>query len=173
MTPYCYSQVVLDWLEAVGGPPLIEHVFRVYNKDLQMETLYDIRQAIMDSIETLITESTNAAEVRRARCHNIDNNTEPVLPTNTPVQVGRAVSWGRPRSTAFQSRRTPASSNWPPARNNQSASRPPPQQRNQPPPRDHHVSSAQHCSSHRLRHMEQEPASRSTPQKEQRFAPLW
>jgi hypothetical protein len=40
------SHVVGDWLEALGGPNLQEHVFRVFAKDLETESLADIRQRI-------------------------------------------------------------------------------------------------------------------------------
>ena len=59
--------VLLDWLHALGGDALVEHVFRVYCKDLECETLHDIRQRIIDSIETLKIEAENYSEIRSAR----------------------------------------------------------------------------------------------------------
>ena len=38
------SQVVLDWLHAIGGLALVEHVFQLYSKDLERKTLHDLKQ---------------------------------------------------------------------------------------------------------------------------------
>jgi hypothetical protein len=40
------SDVVRDWLEALGKPDLQEHVSRVFAKDLETESLADISQSI-------------------------------------------------------------------------------------------------------------------------------
>ena len=60
------NQVMLDWLHAIGGNSLVEHVFRLYSKDLEAETLHDIRQRVIDSIENLKMEAENLSEVRLA-----------------------------------------------------------------------------------------------------------
>ena len=45
MTPCINSLVVMDWVDAIGGAPLVEHVHRVYAKDLETVTLprYHVR----------------------------------------------------------------------------------------------------------------------------------
>jgi len=53
LTPALESDIVMDWLEAIGGVELLEHVFRVFSKDLEKETLADLRPRISDCLETL------------------------------------------------------------------------------------------------------------------------
>ena len=59
-SPTMESDVVADWLETIGGPALLEHVFRTFSKDLQSESLADIRQRITDNLDNLKTESSHA-----------------------------------------------------------------------------------------------------------------
>ena len=59
--PTLESDIVADWLEAIGGADLLEHVFRVFSKDLERETLADLRQRISDSMESLMLEVTQHA----------------------------------------------------------------------------------------------------------------
>jgi hypothetical protein len=49
---------VLDWIDCIGGAPLVDHIFRVFSKDLATETLHDVRQRIIDNIETLVMAYT-------------------------------------------------------------------------------------------------------------------
>lgn len=46
MTPTVKSIVVLDWLDAIGGPALVEHVHRVYAKELESVTLSTLQSRI-------------------------------------------------------------------------------------------------------------------------------
>ena len=76
------SDVVLDWLDCVGGAALVDHVFRVFAKDLCNETLHDIRQRIIDNIETLIMEAENTAEARNVKISRASLPTESEIPIN-------------------------------------------------------------------------------------------
>ena len=62
LTPCLSSDVVLDWLEALGGPELQEHIYRVFSKDLEVETLYDIQERINENIDSLLSEAQAATE---------------------------------------------------------------------------------------------------------------
>ena len=65
LIPTLESDIVADWLEALGGPELLEHVFRVFSKDLERETLADLRQRISDNLETLQSELSLQANLNR------------------------------------------------------------------------------------------------------------
>ena len=56
MTPTVKSMVVLDWLDAVGGPPLVEHVHRVYAKELETTTLASLQSRIWKNMTALMRE---------------------------------------------------------------------------------------------------------------------
>ena len=43
LTPTLESDIVADWLEIIGGATLQDHVVRVFSKDLETETLADLR----------------------------------------------------------------------------------------------------------------------------------
>ena len=54
MTPTVKSMVVLDWLDAVGGPPLVEHVHCVYAKELETSTLASLQSRIWKNMTALM-----------------------------------------------------------------------------------------------------------------------
>ena len=56
MTPTVKSMVVLDWLDAIGGPPLVEHVHRVYAKELETNTLASLQSRIWKNMTALMRE---------------------------------------------------------------------------------------------------------------------
>ena len=56
------SGVVLDWMEAVGGPELVNHVYRVFASELQQNSLADLRKRISDNLETLKAEASQASQ---------------------------------------------------------------------------------------------------------------
>ena len=56
MTPTLQSTVVKDWLIAMGGQQLFEHVCRVYAKDLETNTLIDIQHRICQNLESINSE---------------------------------------------------------------------------------------------------------------------
>jgi hypothetical protein len=66
LSPYLKSDIVSNWLEAVGGPQLQEQVFRVHSRDLKTCTLADIRLRISDNLEVLLAEAENTAQAGRA-----------------------------------------------------------------------------------------------------------
>ena len=59
MTPTVKSLVVLDWLDAVGGPELVEHVHRVYAKELESTTLSSLQTRIWKNMDSLMREIEN------------------------------------------------------------------------------------------------------------------
>ena len=68
MTPALRSMIVLDWLDAVGGPPLVQHVHRVFAKDLESATLASIQTRIWKNIEALLKESQEEPEELIRQC---------------------------------------------------------------------------------------------------------
>ena len=67
LSPTLESDVVLDWLDALGGSKLVHQVFRVFSKELESESLADIRQTISDNLTNLLAEADQQAEVNRAQ----------------------------------------------------------------------------------------------------------
>ena len=57
MTPTVKSIVVLDWLDAIGGPALVEHVHRVYAKELESVTLSTLQSRIWTNMDVLLREA--------------------------------------------------------------------------------------------------------------------
>ena len=57
MTPTVKSLVVLDWLDAIGGPTLVEHVHRVYAKELESATLASLQTRIWKNMDALMREA--------------------------------------------------------------------------------------------------------------------
>ena len=49
LTPTLESDIVLDWMEAVGGKKLVENVFKTFAKELETESLADLRQRICNN----------------------------------------------------------------------------------------------------------------------------
>ena len=63
MTPTIKSIVVLDWLDAIGGAPLVEYVHRVYSKELETTTLASLQSRIWKNITALMKEIEQEDEV--------------------------------------------------------------------------------------------------------------
>ena len=55
---------MLDWMDALGGVKLVDHTFRVFSKELETESLADLRQRISDNLPSLTSEAE--AEINRA-----------------------------------------------------------------------------------------------------------
>ena len=70
LTPTLESDIVLDWLDSLGGTKLVEHTFRVFAKELETESLADLRQRISDNLANLMTEADQQAELNRAFVQN-------------------------------------------------------------------------------------------------------
>ena len=82
LSPTLESDVVLDWLEAIGGKKLVEHVFRVFSKELESDTLADLRQSISDNLSNLQSESDQPADLNRAQ---VAENNFPMSKKNFPL----------------------------------------------------------------------------------------
>jgi hypothetical protein len=48
--PFNESDVILDWLDSIGGQALVDHCSRVYANVLEKVTVHDIHQRLIDSI---------------------------------------------------------------------------------------------------------------------------
>lgn len=66
MTPTVKSLVVLDWLDAIGGPALVEHVHRVYAKELESATLSSLQTRIWKNIDSLMREIDEVTDEGKA-----------------------------------------------------------------------------------------------------------
>ena len=62
LSPCLESDIVSDWIEAIGGMPLLEHVFRVHSKDLEAVTLADLQERIAANLDTLLVEAETAVD---------------------------------------------------------------------------------------------------------------
>ena len=67
LTPTLESDIVLDWLDALGGQKFVDHVFRVFSKELETDSLPDLRQTVSENLNNLLAESAQQAELNRAR----------------------------------------------------------------------------------------------------------
>ena len=79
LTPCNWSDVILDWLDTIGGIPLVHHVFHTFSKDLATETLYNIRKRITDNIKTLMMEAEDTSEARQMKVNNADITDPPAF----------------------------------------------------------------------------------------------
>ena len=65
LTPTLESDIVLDWMDAVGGSKLVENVFKTFSKELETESLADLRQRISECLSSLMND-TETVDVSRA-----------------------------------------------------------------------------------------------------------
>ena len=65
LTPTIESDIVLDWMEAVGGSKLVNNVFKTFAKELETESLADLRQRISDNITSLNDSENDQVELAR------------------------------------------------------------------------------------------------------------
>ena len=77
LKPLPPSDVVLDWMHAIGGPTFVEHVFHVFAKILATETLHDIWQRILNNVNTLIMEAKNTSKVHQLKVGRAKINSQP------------------------------------------------------------------------------------------------
>ena len=69
LTPTIRSIIVMDWINAIGGPALVEHIHRVYAKDLETTTLAALQPRIWKNLTALTREIEDADEnVKISRC---------------------------------------------------------------------------------------------------------
>merc|ERR1711962_1477549 len=62
LTATLESDIVADWLEAIGGGQLLEYVMKVFSDDLKKETLYDLYTRISDRLESLMIDMNLTSE---------------------------------------------------------------------------------------------------------------
>ena len=90
LTPTLESDVVLDWLDALGGVKLVEHTLRVFSKELETESLADLRQRISDNLSSLSPEAEQA-ELNRT-----------FVPSKPPFRTGQQNRNFPPQRKPFQ-----------------------------------------------------------------------
>ena len=100
LTPTLESDIVIDWLHAIGGSKLVDHVFRAFSKELETESLSDIRQRIAECLPSLLTESDIHAELKRASISESNNTFR--KPNNTRNTFRRPYQ----RNKTFQNRKS-------------------------------------------------------------------
>ena len=66
LTPTLESDIVLDWMEAVGGSNPVNNVFQKFAKELETESLADLRQRISDNMLSLNAPNSDQVELARA-----------------------------------------------------------------------------------------------------------
>ena len=84
LTPCLNSIMVMDWIEAIGGSPLVEHVYRSYAKDLETNTLGSLQTRISKNLEALLVEMQEfeQAKVNRVAVHKTRHSNLPSVRTN-------------------------------------------------------------------------------------------
>ena len=96
MTPTVKSLVVLDWLDAIGGPQLVEHIHRVYAKELETVTLTSLKTRIWKNIDSHLREIEGNEEEEPVK----------VFQSTSEAQC-RVVQTNRGRGNNFRSSRPP------------------------------------------------------------------
>ena len=66
LSPTLESDIVVDWLDSMGGQKLVDHVFRAFSKELETESLADLRQRLTECLPYLLSESELNADMKRA-----------------------------------------------------------------------------------------------------------
>merc|ERR1719158_1070531 len=118
MTPCINSTVVMDWIDAIGGAPLVEHVHRVYAKDLETVTLGSLQSRISKNLDSLLHEID---EQQQAQINRVFHSWTP------PRQTPRSGPLGRPQpgSTSYTSLPTPPAATKRPLQLSNKSSMPP------------------------------------------------
>ena len=69
MTPTVRSLIVLDWMHAIGGPALVEHVHRAYATELETTTLASLQPRIWKNLSALMREIEETEDrIKVSRC---------------------------------------------------------------------------------------------------------
>ena len=71
-SPTIESDMVTDWLEALGGSGLVDRVLHMFAKDLETETLEGLRERISDVLEFLQEETVQLAAKKRVKVSSPD-----------------------------------------------------------------------------------------------------
>ena len=94
LTPCLNSIVVMDWIEAIGGAPLVEHVYRSYAKDLESNTLGSLQTRISKNMEALLVEMQEfeQAKVNRVAVQNAKYLAKPFSRLNLSSKPSQSIS---------------------------------------------------------------------------------
>ena len=87
LTPLLQSDVVLDWMHTIWGPALVKHIFCIFAEDLATNTPHDIRQRIINNINTIILEAENTSKASQFEVGRAEINSLPAY--SKPVSVNR------------------------------------------------------------------------------------
>ena len=98
LTPCIEADIIVDWLQAIGGQPLLELVFRVYAKELEAASLADLQERISDNLPSLITEAESGTEGQAAAAINKMNIRGQTRGPPRREQFSKGRSDQRPRS---------------------------------------------------------------------------
>ena len=93
LTPTLESDIVVDWMEAIGGSKLVDNVFKTFAKELETESLADIRQRISDNITSLNASENDQIELARTYVSSPRNS----KPRGHQYQTYRGNLQSRPR----------------------------------------------------------------------------
>ena len=103
LSPCLESDVVLDWMMAIGGQKLTDQVFRVFAKDLETNTLADLKVRILDNLQTLMAEAESTAMasrmMARASIGWVSSEKTQGGGRGKSIDRGRNSRGGRPRSS--------------------------------------------------------------------------
>ena len=72
MTPCLNSMVVMDWVDAIGSAPLVEHIHRVYAKDLESVTLGSLQSRISKNMDSLLHEIDEQQQQQLAHISRVE-----------------------------------------------------------------------------------------------------
>ena len=86
MTPCINSLVVMDWVDAIGGAPLVEHVHRVYAKDLETVTLGSLQSRISKNLDSLIHEVEEQHQQQATHINRVEYSRQPFKQTQSPFK---------------------------------------------------------------------------------------
>ena len=95
LSPTVESIVVSDWLLTLGGAPLQDLVVRVYAKDLETESLADLRDRITDNLESLKAEAAQQSLASTATVSWARSN-PPAARGRSSYQPAQRLQWRSP-----------------------------------------------------------------------------
>ena len=99
MTPCLNSIIVMDWVDAIGGAPLVEHIHRVYAKDLESVTLGSLQSRISKNMDSLLHEIEEQQQQQLSHINRVEYGNQ--APSTPPY---RSFNRGGPGKSKFQPR---------------------------------------------------------------------
>ena len=90
MTPCINSLVVMDWVDAIGGAPLVEHVHRIYAKDLETVTLGSLQSRISKNMDSLIHEVEEQHQQQTTHINRVEYSRPPASSPPFKMQFRQA-----------------------------------------------------------------------------------